>query len=301
MSDLEKLGELETEKRNPRSSNLDAMSSLEIAGLMNDEDKKTALCVEKNLELIAKFADRIAVSISTGGRCFYIGAGTSGRLAVIDAAETVPTFNIPHGTFTAILAGGPDAMVRSLEKTEDDAETGASELEKYKISRKDVVIGVSASGRTPFVVGALEKAIECGAFTGCIVNVRNSKLSKMVEIPIEAISGPEIVTGSTRLKAGTADKMVLNMLSTISMVRLGKVYMNFMVDVMPINEKLVERSVLMIVDASGVSKKEAVKLLEEAGMNPKTAIVMAITGKTLKECEKLLRENGGIVRKAISR
>ena len=289
----EKIEYLETESQNPKSINIDVMSPLEIAKLMNEEDKTVAFAVEKVLSPIAQLAEEVAKSIHQGGKCFYIGAGTSGRLAVIDAAETVPTFNLVYGTFTAILAGGAEAMTKALEEVEGDEKSGADEMKKHGVSSKDVVVGISASGRTPYVIGALKEAKQRGALTGCVVNVNNSKMSSLVDVAIEAVTGPEVITGSTRLKAGTAQKMVLNMLSTISMVRLGKVYKNLMVDVTPINEKLVDRAVRIVMTATGISKEKASRLLKEAEMKPKVAIVMALTNKNSKEAEDLLNSNGG--------
>ncbi len=300
MIEPERIEDIETEKSNPRTTDIDTMSSLGMAKLMNDEDKSVAFAVETALAPISHLADEIAQAIKRGGRCFYIGAGTSGRLGVIDAAETVPTFNLTHGTFTAVLAGGNGAMMRSIENVEDDESGGAFEIKKHGISSKDIAIGISASGRTPFVVGALRRAKEEGALTGCVVNVKDSKISKMVDIPIEVPTGPEVVTGSTRLKAGTAQKMVLNMLSTVSMIRLGKVYKNLMVDVTPINEKLVNRAVRIVMTATGISKKRAYELLKESKMRPKVAIIMALTGKKLKEAETLLNSNEGRIRDALN-
>lgn len=291
MTDIESIEELETEKPNPGSTNIDMMSALEIARLMNAEDKMVALAVEKVLAPIASLSERITEAVRNGGRCFYVGAGTSGRLAVIDAAETVPTFNLPYGTFVAILAGGSEAMMKAIENVEDDKKGGVNEIVRHRVFSKDVVIGISASGRTPFVIGAIEAAKRVKAFTGCIVNVEDSVLSSMVDIPIEVITGPEVITGSTRLKAGTAQKMVLNMLSTISMIRLGKVYKNLMVDVTPINEKLVKRAIRIIAMATGISKEKASRLLKESGMRPKVAIIMALTGKNTQEIEKILEIN----------
>ena len=296
MIEPEKIRNLETESPNPRSVNVDMMNSLEIAKLMNSEDEKVACAVEKSLGAISQLADKIMKVVEKGGRCFYVGAGTSGRLGVIDAAETVPTFNLPYETFTAILAGGNEAMVKAIEDVEDDENYGAREIEKHELTLRDIVVGISASGRTPFVIGALNKAREVGAFTGCVVNVRNSEISKMVDIPIEILTGSEVITGSTRLKAGTAQKMVLNMLSTISMIRLGKVYKNLMVDVTPINEKLVNRAVNIITTATGVSKKRALQLLKESKMRPKIAIVMALTSKNSEDAKKLLEIHEGKIR-----
>ena len=293
--------ELETEKPNPRSSDIDTMSAIEIAKLMNAEDKTIAIAVERTLVPIASLSERITEAVKNGGRCFYVGAGTSGRLAVIDAAETVPTFNLPYGTFTAILAGGSEAMMKAIENIEDDKKGGVNEIVRHRASSKDVVIGISASGRTPFVIGAIEAAKRVKAFTGCIVNVEDSVLSNMVDIPIEVITGPEVITGSTRLKAGTAQKMVLNMLSTISMIKLGKVYRNLMVDMTPINEKLVKRAIGIITTATGISEEEASHLLKESGMKPKVAIVMALTNQTSKEAKELLRLHDGKIREALSK
>jgi len=298
---FEEIEALETEQSNPRTLEIDTLNSFEIAKIMNNEDKMVALAVEKAVFPISQLAEKISDAIKNGGRCVYVGAGTSGRVAMIDAVETVPTFNLPVGTFITILAGGPEAMIRSLENVEDDREGGEKEILKNNVSSKDVVIGISASGRTPFVMGAIEKAKQLGALTGSISNVHNAKLSSMVDIPIEVITGPEVVTGSTRLKAGTAQKMVLNMLSTISMIKLGKVYKNLMVDVTPINEKLVIRAINIIVSATGVSRSKAEELLKMSGMRPKVAIIMALTNSSVKEAEELLEKSGGSVRMAINK
>jgi N-acetylmuramic acid 6-phosphate etherase len=299
LAKFDEIEELDTERTNPKTVNIDIMTSLEIAKLMNEEDRNIAKAVEMNLLQLSILSEKIASSINNGGRCFYVGAGTSGRVAMIDAVETVPTFNLPVGTFTTILAGGPEAMVRSLENVEDDEKGGEREILKSEVSSKDVVIGISASGRTPFVIGALKAAKNVGAFTGSVSNVNNAKLSSMVDISIEAVTGPEVVTGSTRLKAGTAQKMILNMLSTISMIRLGKVYKNLMVDVTPINEKLVIRAINIIVSATGVSKVKAEELLKISGMRPKVAIVMALTNSSVKEAEELLKRSSGNIRNTL--
>ncbi len=298
MTNDEEINKLETEAQNPRSVNVDTMSALEIAKLMNEEDKKVAFAIEKEIEKIAYVAEKIKDGIKKGGRCFYVGAGTSGRLGVLDAAETIPTFNVESGMFTAIIAGGEEAMMKAIENVEDDENAGKLEIEKCTVSSKDVVIGISASGRTPFVMGALKKAKQRGALTACVVNVKDSKLSKLADVSIELLTGPEVIAGSTRLKAGTAQKMVLNMLSTISMIRMGKVYKNLMVDLTPINGKLVTRAINIISTAADISKEEASTLLKESKMRPKVAIVMALTGKDAKEAEDLLKKNDWMVRKA---
>ncbi len=296
MAKQKRMENLETEKQNPKTINIDTMSSVEMAKLMNDEDKDVAFAVEKVLSSISRLSDKISQSIKEGGRCFYVGAGTSGRLGIIDAAETVPTFNLTYGTFSAILAGGEEAMMKSIENVEDDESGGSCEIEKNGISSKDTVIGISASGRTPYVMGALKKAKEKGAFTGCVVNVKKSEISSIVDIAIEILTGPEVITGSTRLKAGTSQKMVLNMLSTISMVKLGKVYKNLMVDVTPINEKLVNRAVRIIMTATGISREESFNLLKESEMRPKVAIVMALTNRGSKDAERLLEIHEGKIK-----
>lgn len=295
----EKFDTLETEGINPNTDNIDTLSSIEIARLMNEEDKKIPFAVEKELKHIARLSETIYRYIKDGGRCIYVGAGTSGRLAVMDAAEVIPTFNLPSGIFIAILAGGDEAMKKPIEKIEDDSEEGKKGIEKLRVNKKDVVIGVSASGRTPFVIGALLKAKELGAFTGAITNTSGSKMGKLVDISIEVITGPEVIMGSTRLKAGTAQKMVLNMLSTISMIRLGKVYKNLMVDVTPINEKLINRAERIVSLATGISKEKVRKLLKEANMDTKVAIVMALTGKEYKESKRLLNLCNGKIREVL--
>ncbi len=294
-----KLDTLETEKVNPKTENIDILSPLEIAKLINEEDKKVPYAVERELERIARLSEEIAHHVKDGGRCIYVGAGTSGRLAVIDAAETIPTFNLPPGVFVAVIAGGDIAMREPVEQIEDDENGGRKEMESLSVGPKDVVVGVSASGRTPFVVGALAFAKERGVKTGCIVNTSNSKIGKMVDFPIEVITGPEVIMGSTRLKAGTAQKLVLNMLSTISMIRIGKVYKNLMVDVTPINEKLIDRAERIISLATGVSRIEAGALLRKAHMEPKVAIIMALTKKDYKEAKELLTLHNGRVREVL--
>ncbi len=299
MTITEKLDSLETEKVNPKSEDIDTLSPLEIARLMNEEDKTVPYAVEKALNNIARLSELIAKKVSDGGRCIYVGAGTSGRLAVVDAAETIPTFNLPPGVFVAVIAGGEEAMANPVEQIEDDKEEGEKEIKRLKVGPKDVVVGISASGRTPFVIGALSEAQNRGASTGCIVNTSDSVIARMVDIPIEVVTGPEIIMGSTRLKAGTAQKLVLNMLSTISMIRMGKVYKNLMVDVTPINEKLVDRAQRIISLATGVSKQRAKEVLEKAHMEPKVAIVMILTEKSYEEAKRLLALYKGKVREVL--
>ncbi len=295
----EKLEILETEKVNPKTENIDTLSALEIAKIMNQEDKKVPLYVEKSLNEIANLAELISQKVKYGGRCIYVGAGTSGRLGVIDAAETIPTFNLPPGVFVAVIAGGKEAMEKPIEEIEDNEEEGRKQIRELNVEEKDVVIGISASGRTPFVIGALSEAKKRGAKTGCIVNTSHSRIAGMVDIPIEVVTGPEVIMGSTRLKAGTAQKIVLNMLSTISMIRMGKVYKNLMVDVTPINEKLVDRAERIITLATGVSRDKARELLKASNMEPKVAIVMALTEKDYDQAKRLLELHDGKVREVL--
>ncbi len=298
--------DLVTEGRNPDTFDIDSKSTLQILKSINREDKKVALAVEKELPNIAKAVDLIVNVLKNKGRLFYIGAGTSGRLGVLDAAECPPTFGTSPGMIKGIIAGGRRTLVRSKEGVEDDFEAGGKELEKNKISKKDVVVGIAASRRTPYVLGALEKAKKDGAKTIFIFcnpisrhKIRASQLKTKVDVAISPILGPEVITGSTRMKAGSAQKMILNMLTTTSMIKLGKVYQNLMVDLQAKSEKLVERSKRIIMMTTGVDYKKAEKYLERAGGKVKTALVMILTNTDKKTAEKRLKQTGGFVAKAI--
>ena len=286
----EELDLLETEKPNPNTTDIDTLSIEGILQKINDEDMKVAPAVRKVIPLIAEVVKMCVDSIKKGGKVIYVGAGTSGRIAFVDAVETVPTFNVPEGLFLPIIAGGKEALWRSIENVEDYEDLGMRDLEEAGVSDKDVVIGISASGRTPYVRGALKKAKEIGAKTALLCNVPNPKISEFADVVISIRTGPEVITGSTRMKAGTSQKMVLNMISTATMIKLGKVYKNYMIDVQVLNEKLRRRAVRIIREVTGASEEEAEKMLKKADMRPKLAMLMILSGKPKEECEKALSE-----------
>lgn len=293
------LDHLVTEQRNPRSVDIDALPTLEILRIMNEEDQKVAAAVEAELPRIAAAVDAIVDAMEQGGRLFYIGAGTSGRLGVLDASECPPTFNVPPDLVQGIMAGGDAALARATEASEDDAEGGARDLLARGFRPPDIVAGISASGRTPYVLGAIRAARELGAKTIGISCSPNSELSREVDFPIEPVAGPEIIAGSTRLKAGTATKMVLNMLSTGTMIRRGFVFGNLMVNVQPKNEKLRHRARRILSEATGLDRETAARLLNEAGGSVRTAIVMAKLGLSREAAEARLAAHGGRVSEAI--
>jgi N-acetylmuramic acid 6-phosphate etherase len=268
-----------TEQRNPASEGIDAKPTAEMLRIINDEDRRVAEAVTPEIPRIAEAVDGIVDRLGKGGRLFYIGAGTSGRLGVLDASECRPTFNAPDGTVQGIIAGGESALVRATEASEDDPASGARDLLARGFKVGDVLVGIAASGRTPYVLGAIREAKRLGALTIGISCTPDSLLSQEVHIPIAPITGPEIVTGSTRMKAGTATKLVLNMLSTGAMIRLGYVYGNLMVNVQPTNEKLLDRAQRIVMDAAGVTREEAARLLDESGRHVRTAISAALKGK----------------------
>lgn len=292
--------DLVTEERNLNTLDIDIKSTLEILKLINQEDKKVTLAVEKEIPHIAKAVDLIVNAFNNKGRLFYIGAGTSGRLGVLDAAECPPTFGTDPGMIKGIIAGGRRTLVRSKEGVEDNFEAGGRDLEKNKVRKKDVVVGIAASRRTPYVLGALKKAKKIGAKTVFIFCNPTSKLNVEVDVAISPILGPEVIAGSTRMKAGTAQKMILNMLSTASMIKLGKVYQNMMVDLQPKSEKLRERSKRILMMMTGVDYKKAEKYLEKADGKVKTGLVMILANVDKKTAEKRLKEAGGFVAQAIN-
>jgi N-acetylmuramic acid 6-phosphate etherase len=293
------LEKLLTEQVNPASQNIDALPTEEVLRIINAEDQKVAEAVARELPNIAMAVDVIVDRISKGGRLFYIGAGTSGRLGVLDAAECPPTFNVPPEMIQGIMAGGDSALARAGEASEDDAGLGAADLAARGFSSRDVLVGIAASGRTPYVLGAVAAAREAGAVTIGVSCTPDSELAKAVEIPITPLPGPEILAGSTRLKAGTATKLVLNMLSTAAMIRLGYVFGNLMVNVQPRNSKLEDRATRIIAQATGVDYDIARALLKQAGSDVKTAIVMARLGIPKEDAERRLREAGGRVSRAL--
>lgn len=287
-----------TEQRNPASTNLDQMSIQEMMQLINVEDQKAVSAVAKKIPMIEQLIEEVVKSFKHGGRLIYIGAGTSGRLGVLDAVECVPTFGTSPEQVIGVIAGGDSAIKDAVEGAEDSTELGMNDLKDLNLTEVDVVIGVAASGRTPYVIGALEYANKVGAKTGALSNNENTAISALADYPIEIIVGPEVLTGSTRMKAGTSQKLVLNMISTISMVKIGKAYGNLMVDVQATNEKLVDRSIRIIVEITGVSYDEAKRIFKEANA-VKTGIVMILADATKEAAEKALANANGFVRKAI--
>jgi len=288
-----------TEQRNPRSHKIDTLSTLQILRLINSEDQKPALAVRKELKQISRAVDIVTGALKNNGRLFYLGAGTSGRLGVLDAAECPPTFGTDPKQIRGIIAGGYRTLIRSREGVEDNSKAGALDLKKVKLSKGDVVIGIAASKRTPYVLGALQYAQRVGSQTIFIYCNPNFQASFKADFEICPKVGPEVITGSTRMKAGTAQKMVLNLISTASMIKLGKVYQNLMVDLQATSQKLIERSKRTIMLVTGVNYQTAQKYLKLSGGSVKTALVM-ILGKCSKtEALARLKQAGGFVRKAL--
>lgn len=299
MTDLQERGHLLTEQVNPDSLNLDQLSSVEFVELFNREDAKAVAAVAAETENLAKAIDLSAQSLEKGGRLFYVGAGTSGRLGVLDAAECPPTFCTPPELVQGIIAGGAGALVRSSEDLEDRAEDGYSAIAQREITQLDVVVGITAGGTTPFVHGAIDAAKSRGATTVFIACVPSEQVSVETDVDIRLLTGPEILAGSTRLKAGTATKLALNILSTGIMVKLGKVYGNRMVDVAVTNQKLQDRALRILQDLTDLSRETAGTLLERSGKWVKLAILMHETGLEKAQASKLLTEYHGNLREAI--
>ncbi len=297
---FDEIASLTTEQRNPNSMDIDAKSTEEILHIINNEDKTVPIAVEKELPYITKAVDLIVKSLKSGGRLLYFGAGTSGRLGVVDASECPPTFGTPFGMIEGFIAGGKEAMFRAQEGAEDHEENGAADIIKAKVNSKDVVCGIAASRRTPYVVGAVKKAKELGATTLYITcNPRKDFNIKEVDVAMCPYVGPEVVMGSTRMKSGTAQKLVLNMLTTTAMIRMGKVYENMMIDLQMTNKKLVERSKKIVMTITGVSYEEAADVLKKAGGHVKTALVMIKAKVDADEARERLINADGFVRKAI--
>lgn len=293
------LNELETEQVNPKTTNLDELSIREILRIMNEEDAIVPLAVRGALPQIERIVELCISSLKKGGRVFYVGAGTSGRLAVLDAVEVVPTFGVPDGVFVPVMAGGAEALTRALEHVEDSEEAGARDIGIFEPTRNDVVIGISASGRTPYVRGALKRAKKLGARTAIICNVSNTPMAQFVDVVVSVRTGPEVITGSTRLKAGTGQKLVLNMISTAAMVKLGRALGNHMVCVKATNKKLSQRAARIISQKAGITMEKAFKFLEDANYDTGLAVLMALTGMEKNQCEAVLREMGGNLREAL--
>jgi N-acetylmuramic acid 6-phosphate etherase len=293
------LGNLTTEQRNEKTKHIDNCSVVEMLEIINEEDALVHEAVRAEIPNIAKAVEAIVHSFKNGGRLFYVGAGTSGRLGILDASECPPTFSTEPELVQAIIAGGYPAIFKAIEGAEDSVEQGKEVMLQKEISEKDVVVGITASGRTPYVLGAISQAKLMGAVTVGLSNNGDSELAREAHIAITPIVGPEVITGSTRMKSGTSQKLVLNMLSTGAMIRSGKVYGNLMVDVKASNEKLIDRCERIVISATGVSSEEAKRQLGEAAYNPKKAIIRIITGASLEAVEKALIEAEGITAKAI--
>ena len=294
------LNRLATEKKNPASAHIDELSPLEIMEVIHAEDQKAVDAVTPLLPRIAETADEIARRMRSGGRLIYCGSGTSGRLGVLDAVECPPTYGTPPELVIGVIAGGTNAMFRAKEGAEDDASLGEADLSNLAVTELDTVVGLSASGRTPYVVGALRYAKGQGALTAAIACSPGSPIAALADVDLTAVTGPEVVTGSTRMKAGTAQKMILNMLSTGAMIRLGKVYGNLMVDVSATNEKLRERALRIVMEVSDCNREESAAALQKADGRAKPAILIAIGKCTKEEADRLLRETGGQLAAALS-
>lgn len=293
------MNHLSTEKRNASTQNLDEMSIQEALAVMNKEDQKVALCIEQLLPQLAEVVTITTQQFNNGGRIIYIGAGTSGRLGVLDAAECVPTFNTTPQEVVGLIAGGQEAMTKAVEGAEDSEIEAENDLKNINLSSLDVVIGIAASGRTPYVKGGLKYAQSLNARTVSIACNTNAEISNFAQYPIEVDVGPEVLTGSTRLKSGTAQKLILNMISTITMVGAGKVYGNLMVDVKPTNNKLNERAIIIIQEICNIDAQLAQDLYDKAQQNLKVAVVMYLCDLDANEALNKLNNNNGIIKEAI--
>ncbi|MDF1892915.1 N-acetylmuramic acid 6-phosphate etherase [Rahnella contaminans] len=300
MSHNADLGTLVSETRNPETMNLDEMSTLELVTCFNQQDRKVPEAIQKVLPEIAKAVDSAAASFKAGGRLIYLGAGTSGRLGVLDASECPPTFGVPHGMVVGLIAGGPGAMLKAVEGAEDSETLGVEDLKNLNLTDKDTVVGLAASGRTPYVIGALRYATDLGCATVAISCNPDSPIAREANIEISPVVGPEALTGSTRLKSGTAQKLVLNMISTGAMVKTGKVYQNLMVDVKATNVKLVDRACRIVVEATGASCADAEQALSQTGFDVKPAILMLLAGIDASEAKARLSHHNGFLRAALA-
>lgn len=293
------ISKIATEQRNPNTLHIDELSTREMVRLINEEDKKVAAAVEVETEHIAAAVDVIAECLMAGGRLIYSGCGTSGRLGVLDAVECPPTYSTKPEQIVGLMAGGYPAMFQAVEGAEDDEELGVGDLKEINFGKDDVLVGIAASGRTPYVIGAMKYAKSLGAKVIGVTCCKDSQIDQLADIGIAPMPGPEVVMGSTRMKSGTAQKMVLNMLSTGAMIKMGKVYGNLMVDVKPSNQKLVDRCATIVQTATGVSREEAKQTLEQCDYRPKTAIVMIEKGVSAEEALRLLEEAKGRVALAV--
>lgn len=293
------LASLVSETRNADTMELDNLPTLEMVTKFNQQDATVAIAVSKTLPDVARAVDAAALSLSEGGRLIYVGAGTSGRLGVLDASECPPTFGVPHGVVVGLIAGGPGAMLKAVEGAEDDPQLGIDDLSALNLTARDMVVGIAASGRTPYVIGALRFAHQLGCRTVALSCNPDSPIVQEADIAISPVVGPEALTGSTRLKSGTAQKLVLNMLSTGAMVKTGKVYQNLMVDMQATNIKLVDRASRMVCEATGCAVADAVAALRQSNYAVKTAILMILSEVTAAQAETLLLKHKGFLRSAL--
>lgn len=296
---LSALAHLVSEGRNPDTMDIDLLSSLEIVEKLNQQDQQVPTAIAKELPNISSAVDKISYAFLQGGRLIYLGAGTSGRLGVLDASECPPTFGVSDQMVIGLIAGGKEAMFKAQEGAEDNKLLGKEDLSGITLTEKDVVVGIAASGRTPYVIGGLEYANEVGAYSIALSCNPSSPIAKCARLAISPVVGPEALTGSTRLKSGTAQKLVLNMLSTASMIRIGKSYQNLMVDVKASNEKLIARAVRIVVQATDCLKEEAREKLEQTHYDVKLAILMLLTGSDLNTAQKQLSNQQGFLRRAV--
>ena len=293
------INQLTTERRNPNTMHLDQMSVGQVLELMNKEDQQVPEAIAEALGQIEAAVETIIQSLKAGGRLIYFGAGTSGRLGILDAAECVPTFGVSSDLVVGLIAGGDKAMVEAVEGAEDSLTLAEEDFRKLNLNANDTVVGIAASGRTPYVIGGLQYAQSIGAKSVSIACNQQAKISRFAQIPIEVDCGPEVLTGSTRLKAGTAQKLILNMLSTVSMIGIGKVYQNLMVDVQATNEKLAERSKRIIMAATECTYEDAASYFEAANQNVKVAIVMILTNLNAEEASQKINAANGFVNQVL--
>jgi len=294
------LGALVSETRNPATYRLDEMSTLEMVTCFNQEDSKVPLAIQQVLPEIAQAVDLAAASFKAQGRLIYLGAGTSGRLGVLDASECPPTFGVPHGMVIGLIAGGPGALLKAVEGAEDNADLGEQDLKDIQLSAVDTVVGLAASGRTPYVIGALRYASSLGCATVAISCNPGSAIAREAQVAISPVVGPEALTGSTRMKSGTAQKLVLNMISTGAMVKTGKVYQNLMVDVKATNHKLVDRACRIVVEATGAQRSEAEAALQQTAYEVKPAILMILAQIDASQARERLIKHQGFLRAALA-
>ncbi|ENF6041797.1 N-acetylmuramic acid 6-phosphate etherase [Citrobacter amalonaticus] len=294
------LGALVSETRNPQTMDLDALSTLDLVHRFNQQDTLVAEAVKATLPDVASAVDAAAEALKSGGRIIYMGAGTSGRLGVLDASECPPTFGVPHGLVVGLIAGGPGALLKAVEGAEDNAQLGEDDLIALNLVPQDLVVGLAASGRTPYVIGGLKYARKTGCTTVAISCNPDSPIAQEADIAISPVVGPEALTGSTRLKSGTAQKLVLNMISTGAMVKFGKVYQNLMVDMKATNIKLMDRACRMVVEATGIARGEAETLLRQTDFDVKPAILMALSGLNADAAREKLAAHQGFLRAALA-